>query len=107
MFEVISADPKRAQGFYGELFDWTFSVDEAMGGYGLTEAGIAGGVGPSMGAGDTGVKVYVRVDDLASYLERAERLGATTLVGPTALPGDYGSFAIFADPDGNAVGLWA
>jgi len=26
---------------------------------------------------------------------------------PTDLPGDFGKFAIFADPDGNQVGLWA
>ena len=34
-------------------------------------------------------------------------LGGTPLVPPMALPGDYGHIAIFADPDGNAVGLWA
>jgi uncharacterized protein len=28
-------------------------------------------------------------------------------VPPTDLPCDYGRFAIFADPDGNPVGLWA
>jgi predicted enzyme related to lactoylglutathione lyase len=27
------------------------------------------------------------------------------LVPPTPLPGNYGSFAMFADPDGRAVGL--
>jgi len=28
-------------------------------------------------------------------------------VPPTDLPGDFGKFAIFTDPDGNQVGLWA
>jgi predicted enzyme related to lactoylglutathione lyase len=23
------------------------------------------------------------------------------------LPGDFGTFAVFADPDGNPVGLWS
>jgi predicted enzyme related to lactoylglutathione lyase len=48
----------------------------------------------------------VKVEDLETFLARAESLGGQRLVPPTDLPGDYGRFAIFADPDGNAVGLW-
>jgi predicted enzyme related to lactoylglutathione lyase len=48
----------------------------------------------------------MRVDDLDKYLDRAEHLGGKRLVPPTDLPEDYGRFAIFTDPDGNAVGLW-
>ncbi len=115
MFEVVSNDAKRAQAFYTQLFDWRVDVDEAMGGYGLIDTGagesaIIGGIGPSMNDGDVGVKVYVKVDDVAdleSHLARAEALGGSRLVPPTELPGDFGSFAILADPDGNAVGLWA
>jgi predicted enzyme related to lactoylglutathione lyase len=112
MFEVVSDDHERAQDFYTQLFDWTVQTDPSMGGYGLVDTGagssaIVGGIGPSMGPGDKGVKVYVRVDDLDAYLARATELGGTRLVEPTPLPGEYGSFAIFADPDGNPVGLWA
>ena len=112
MFEVISKDHERAQEFYARLFDWTVQRDPSMGGYGLVDTGAAssaiiGGIGPSTEAGDTGVKVYIRVDNLGAYLDRAVELGGTRLVEPTALPGDYGSFAIFVDPDGNQVGLWA
>jgi predicted enzyme related to lactoylglutathione lyase len=28
-------------------------------------------------------------------------------VPPTDLPGDFGRFAVFTDPDGNQVGLWS
>jgi hypothetical protein len=111
MFEVVSSDVERAQQFYSHLFEWNVQVDPSMGGYGLVDTGVEGavmgGIGPSRSAGDTGVKVYVRVDDLAAYLDRAEELGAQRLVEPTPLPGGYGSFAVFADPDGNPVGLWA
>ncbi len=111
-FEVISSEPERAQRFYAELFGWQVSRDPEMGGYGLVDTGtgdtaIPGGIGPSQTANDTGVKVYVRVDDLDAYLARAGELGGTPLVPPMDLPGDYGRVAIFADPDGNAVGLWA
>ena len=54
----------------------------------------------------TGVKIYMRVSDLDAYLDKAEALSGKRLVPPTDLPGDYGRFAVFADPDGNAVGLW-
>lgn len=112
-FEVTSADAGRAQNFYAELFGWTVSADPTMGGYALVDTGagneaIGGGIGPSAGPDDRpGVKIYMRVDDLDAYLDRAEKLGGRRLVPPTDLPGEFGRFAIFADPDGNPVGLWA
>jgi predicted enzyme related to lactoylglutathione lyase len=111
-FEVISDDPQRAQKFYAELFDWQVDASPGMDGYALVDTGagegaVGGGIGPSLGPGDTGVKIYVRVDDLDAYLARAEQLGGTALVPPMELPGDFGRIAIVADPDGNAVGLWA
>jgi uncharacterized protein len=111
-FEIISPDHEQAQKFYGELFGWQVAVDPAMGGYGLVDTGagedaIGGGIGPASGQGDQGVKIYVRADDLDAYLDRAERLGGRRLVPPTDLPGDFGRFAVFTDPDGNQVGLWA
>ncbi|HVV24896.1 MAG TPA: VOC family protein [Pseudonocardiaceae bacterium] len=111
-FEVTSADHERAQKFYRELFSWQVAADPAMGGYGLVDTGagegaVGGGIGPSSQPGDTGVRIYVRVDDLDAYLDRAEALGGKRLVPPTDLPGDFGRFAVFTDPDGNQVGLWA
>jgi uncharacterized protein len=111
-FEVISPDHERAQQFYADMFGWKVAADPAMGGYGLVDTGagadaIGGGIGPSSESGDSGVKIYVRVEDLDAALARAERLGGKRLVPPTDLPGDYGKFAIFTDPDGNQVGLWA
>jgi predicted enzyme related to lactoylglutathione lyase len=108
-FEVVSEDHERAQEFYAAMFGWRVAADPAMGGYGLVDTGaaIGGGIGPSMGSDDTGVKFYVRVPDLQAALDRAVELGGKALMPPTDLPGDFGRFAILADPDGNAVGLWA
>ena len=111
-FEVISQDAPRAQKFYSELFGWQVSADPALGGYGLVdtgagEAAVGGGIGPASQPGEAGVKIYMRVDDLDAYLDRAVALGGSRLVPPTDLPGDFGRFAIFTDPDGNQVGLWA
>jgi uncharacterized protein len=111
-FEVTSPDHERAQKFYSELFDWRVAADPSMGGYGLVDTGageeaIGGGIGRAESAADAGVKIYVRVDDLDAYLDRAERLGGKRVVPPTDLPGDFGRFAILTDLDGNAVGLWS
>ena len=111
-FEVVSPDHERAQKFYGELFDWTVNADPAMGGFGLVDTGagdaaISGGIGPEATPGEAGVRIYVRVDDLDAYLERATHLGGKKLSDPIELPDGYGRIAMFADPDGNCVGLWA
>jgi hypothetical protein len=95
-FEVSSSDHERAQKFYAELFGWQVAADPAIG----------GGIGPVEDGDAGGVRIYVKVDDLDAYLQRAERLGGTRLVPPTDLPTGYGRFAMFADPDGNTVGLW-
>jgi len=112
MFEIISNDHERVGKFYAELFGWTIDTNPTWGGYGLVdthsgEGAVPGGIGPSMAPGDAGVKIYVRVEDLEAELARAAELGGTRLVGPTELPDGYGTFALFADPDGNPVGLWA
>jgi predicted enzyme related to lactoylglutathione lyase len=110
MFEITSPQLDRAQKFYAELFDWSIDPDPDIGGYGLVDAkspdAIMGAIGPVSEGEKAGGKVYIRVDNLA-HLDRAEGLGGTRLVEPTALPGEFGSFAIFADPDGNPVGLWS
>ena len=47
---------------------------------------------------------YVQVDDVQGYLDKAGALGGKTLVPPVEIP--TGTFAWFADPDGNTIGLW-
>jgi predicted enzyme related to lactoylglutathione lyase len=109
-FEINASDPKRAGDFYRQLFDW--KLTESDQGYLLVDTGagdgaVGGGIWGTQGPDDPGgTKVYMRVDDLQSYLDRAVQLGGTIVLGPTPLPGDFGSFALFADPDGHTVGLW-
>ena len=111
-FEVTSTEPQRAQAFYAELFDWSIATSPEMDGYALVDTGagegaVGGGIGPGETPGDKSVKIYMGVDDLDAYLDRAEQLGGKRLVPPTDLPGDFGRFAVFTDPDGNQVGLWS
>ncbi|GAA4547371.1 hypothetical protein GCM10023175_31510 [Pseudonocardia xishanensis] len=52
------------------------------------------------------VTFYVGVEDLEKTLERAEGLGGRRVMGPMPV-GDVGEMAMFADPDGNVLGLFA
>jgi predicted enzyme related to lactoylglutathione lyase len=110
-FEVISKDPVRMRDFYTALFGWT-AGDGGQPDYWLIDTGggdgaIIGGIGGTQPDERTGrTSIYMRVDDLQAYLDKAVSLGGSVLVPPTPLPGDFGSFAMFADPDGQAVGLW-
>ena len=47
---------------------------------------------------------YVQVDDVQAYLDKAGKLGGKTIVPPVEIP--TGTFAWFADVDGNTIGLW-
>lgn len=111
-FEITSTSPEKIRDFYTELFGWNAEADPSMEGYAMVDTGagpvaISGGIGPSQGPGDTGVKIYVRVDDLEGGVAKAAELGADTLLPPMELPGGYGRIAVVSDPDGNPVGLWA
>ena len=104
-FEILGQNAERSQKFYSDLFGWHIDADNPMN-YGLVDThaeGINGGVGPSDG-GPGRVTIYVQVDDLQVYLDRAEGLGAKTVVPPTEIPGMV-TFATFSDVDGNVVGL--
>lgn len=107
-FEVTSEDPKRAQAFYEGLFGWTVNVDKLMG-YGMVDTATGRGIGGGIGGLETPdspnrLMIYVEVDDLQAYLDKAASLGAKTITPVTEVPGVV-TFARFQDLDGNVVGL--
>jgi uncharacterized protein len=104
-FEIGCKDSPAAQRFYSELFDWQ-----------VTSAGPAAMIATGSAVGIQGhitslghephnyLTVYVQVDDIPAYLDRAAKLGGKTLVPPVNVPG--GTFAWLADPEGTIIGLW-
>lgn len=105
-WEIISAEAKKLQSFYSELFGWTINADNLMQ-YGLVASseggGIDGGIGPSMD-GSGSLTFYVQVPDLEAALKQVESLGGKTVMPPVEIP-NLVTFAKFSDPDGNVVGL--
>jgi predicted enzyme related to lactoylglutathione lyase len=105
-FEIGCRDAKAAKQFYAKLFDWQI---ESMGPAEMistgSEAGIQGHINSLGHEPYNFVAVYVEVDDLQAYLDKAAALGGKTLVPPAEVPG-MGHFAWLADPEGTIVGLW-
>jgi uncharacterized protein len=107
-FEITGKDGPALQRFYSQLFGWKVNDPGDGSGYGLVEAadnGIGGGIGPAQDGGPGAVSFYVEVSNVATYLAKVEKLGGTTVVPPTQLPGLGLTFAFFADPEGHVVGL--
>jgi hypothetical protein len=105
--EVLGTDAPRLQRFYSDLFGWPVTLNPI--GYGYVPAApappvvLSAGIGPDMGARPL-VTFYVRVSDPAAILARAVQLGGRVVVPPTDVPGNI-TFARFADPEGNVIGI--
>ena len=105
--EVLGVDAPRLQGFYRDLFGWAVTVNSV--GYGYVPIApaastpLTGGIGTSPQR-QALVTFYVKVDDPAAILKKAVSLGGKVVVPPTDVPGGV-TFARFADPEGNVVGV--
>jgi hypothetical protein len=106
-FEIGCRDKGRTRNFYSQLFGWQFQeygpaalMIDTQGG-----AGINGHLTSLGHEPHHYVTVYVQVENLQASLDSVNALGGKTLVPPVEVPGQ-GSFAWFADPDGNSIGLW-
>lgn len=106
-FEINAQDAAATQKFYRDLFGWGIDTDNPQS-YGMIDTktkgtGINGGIGASQD-GRSFVTFYVETDDPHSMLAKAERLGGRRVMEPM----DAGQgliYALFADPEGNVIGL--
>jgi predicted enzyme related to lactoylglutathione lyase len=105
--EILGADAPRLQKFYGDLFGWGVTLNPVGYGYVPVEPKapikLTGGIGPSQQRQPL-VIFYVKVADPSATLKQAEQLGGRVVVPATDVPGGV-TFARFADPEGNVVGL--
>ncbi len=106
-FEIGVSNRQRGKKFYEELFGWrTQEVD----GHNYTlihpanEKSIGGGLWQPPSA-EAYLTIYVQVDDLQQYVDKAAELGAKVVLPPTPIEG-IGASAAFRDPDGNLIGLF-
>lgn len=105
-WEYTVKDAKKSQEFYAQLFGWKVDANNPMN-YGLVQTetgrGIDGGIAQSED-GSNHLAIYVEVDDLQAYLDKAVKLGAKVIMPVTVIP-DMVTFAVFEDPSGIHTGL--
>lgn len=105
-FEITGRDGAKSREFYGSLFGWQVDANNPME-YGIVspnENGIGGGIAATPPGGSPMVTIYVEVDSIQPYLEKAKSLGGKVIMERTEVPGMV-TFAQFQDPDGNIIGL--
>jgi predicted enzyme related to lactoylglutathione lyase len=113
MWDLNARNAEAIQRFYSDLFDWEVSEPSSdrvkLAIVGCGKGGINGVIGQAPredeeGARHSGLIVYVKVDDVASYLAKAEQLGGKRIWGPAEVaPGMI--LAHFEDPEGHRIGL--
>lgn len=102
-FEIGCRDRAKTADFFSKLFDW-----EMVGAGPATMIsagkGISGHI-TALGHEPHHYTIfYVRVDDVNAALDKAVALGGKMLVPAVEIP--TGTFAWFADPEGNTIGLF-
>lgn len=105
--EFRSLDFERSSAFYAKVLGWQTQQNAAA-----TYMKLEGGDGLSTGwvradlSQAPGPLAYLEVDDLGATLAQVEKAGGRVIVPHRPFAGG-GEVALFADPDGNVLGLWA
>ena len=104
-FEIGCRDSGKTATFFSELFGWQM---QAMGPATMintgSESGIQGHITSLGHEPHSYTTFYVQVDDVKAYLDKVAALGGRVVVPLVEIP--TGTFAWFADPEGNTIGLW-
>jgi uncharacterized protein len=104
-FEIGCRDKAKTSTFFSQLFDWKMlDAGPATMISTASNEGIQGHISSLGHEPHNYVTVYVQVDDVQAYLDKVQKLGGKMLVPPVEIP--TGTFAWFADPEGNTIGLW-
>jgi predicted enzyme related to lactoylglutathione lyase len=104
--ELNTDDVARAKRFYKSLFKWKFA---AMPDYTMIDVGkgTGGGVQKKAIAGSPTLWLpYVEVDDVATTIAKARKLGANIQLDYMDI-GEMGAIGVFLDPTGAPLGVWS
>ena len=110
-FDLVTQDPRKAQGFYGELFGWK-TKDAPMPGGGSYTMLVAngkelGGYMPTPKGAPPHAHwlAHLQVKDVKATCDQITRLGGKIRKQPEQM-GEYGTMAIVADPYDATFALW-
>jgi predicted enzyme related to lactoylglutathione lyase len=106
--EIAAGDPGEAAAFYRKVFGWDTEHDEGFDYWQFSAEGGPGGgfvgIGEPYEAGD--VVIYLASEDIEAALTAVQENGGAVIVPKTAI-GEMGWYALFTDPSGNKLGLYA
>ncbi|USQ75681.1 VOC family protein [Ornithinimicrobium cryptoxanthini] len=105
--DIPVSDMDKAQTFYSTLFGWQIAEIPGYEGYPMWQAPnkISGGGLAPRSEGFTQPRSYVEVDSIDDTLTKVTEQGGKILMEKDAIS-ETSWWAIFEDPDGNAVGLY-
>jgi len=103
-FEIGCRDRAKTAEFFSSLFGWQMQANGPATNVDTASEGRIGGHLTSLGHEPFHYTMfYIDVEDVKASLDKAVELGGKALVGPITIPA--GTFAWFADIDGNTIGL--
>ena len=109
-FDYVSKDPAKAQGFFGELFNWkTREVPMPQGAYTMIASGektIGGYMAPPEGApAGSHWLPHLQVASAADTAVKITSLGGKIRMAPFKI-GEFGTMAVVADKRDATFALW-
>ena len=112
-FEIQTEDPKRAIGFYTEIFGWKFIKDDGIpvDYWRIEMAGIYGGLlkrpapVPPPQSGTNAYVCSIQVEDFDAMQEKILKNGGQVALEKFAVPGKCWQ-GYFIDPAGNTFGVF-
>jgi predicted enzyme related to lactoylglutathione lyase len=104
---IPAADVDASARFYEGALGWAIRArDDGSTAFDDTAAYVSGELVPGRRpAGDAGVLVYIRVDDVEESLVRIVEAGGEVVV-PRTQQGEGLAYATFRDPAGNVLGIF-
>ena len=105
--EIPANVAERSAEFYSGIFGWQVRK-RGDGELAFDDTGGVSGtwVKGSDRSADEQTRIYIMVDGIADTLQRIEEEGGRVLTPRTEIGQGMGAFAVFADPVGNAFGLY-
>lgn len=105
--DIPVSDLAAAQDFYSGLFGWQISAPPGFKDYPMWQAPnkISGGGLAPRDESSTQPRSYVEVDSIDETLAKVTESGGTVVMEKSPIS-ETSWWAIFADPDGNHIGLY-